>query len=306
MKKNNIHPVLIWVTLPLLLLSLLYIHYSNLSEKDVSNLIVFVANMKDGPVKDSLVAFVRKNIFPKYVVPSINLIDDYYDIKHANASELVINYFYHSPLQSNIYNTLAENINHKDPAVRWRIIKVLMNNPYPGVYELILDRAKNDKDSDTRNHAIYCLGLVGDPRAKDFLLNELKNGTVESKYQASIALNILLGSKIAVDEQLEGWLSNYVGDTNIDGSLRSNIMNFLLFIPDNKAMIIACRLLNDKSRDVRKQAIFIIGEIGSKQDINRLTSFLNDKDPEIAYETKMAIYYINNRHNRSHPDDSLK
>ncbi len=123
------------------------------------------------------------------------------------------------------------------------------NEKYLSAVDILISRALSDKDPLTRKHSLYLLGMTGDPRCADILIQALSDPEKAIRNLATRAL------------------------THIGPPVLPKVID----------------LLTDKDWKVRYRAAEIIGEIGSREGVMPLIKALSDEKDHVRYMAAKSL-----------------
>ena len=152
----------------------------------------------------------------------------------------------------------------KDPAVVDTLIKVMLDK----------------KDNETvRGDAAFTLGMIGDERAIDPLIEALQDESEEVRINVLRALGMFEDERAI--EPLLGMLKSE------DSTIRSLAVRGLKI--DNEKVVASLIDLVRNDPDVRTMAIESLGEIGTKEAVKTLLEILEGKDIDSLDRSRAAI-----------------
>lgn len=245
---------------------------------------------------------------------------------------------------------LIKVLKHKDEDVRWGaaealgkvgderavhpLIEALQDDSYPlicerasyalknigrdKVLEPLIKTLQGAKRSDSlREGAAIALGILGDNRAVDYLIEALDDGYAGVRFAATRSLG-LIGDKRAVkplkkmmlmdayiqvrdvakkaikniqDGQPKDNVKAWIRDLeSLDFAQRMKAASALGDIRDKRAVKSLCKaLLKDSDYSVRMIAAFALGRIGDERAIGPLIQALQDEDVDVRKAAKGAI-----------------
>ena len=179
------------------------------------------------------------------------------------------------------FATLLES---KDESLRRQGIQKVIKSR-PSLTTEILIKALKDSSVMVRRDALTGLGIVGDKKAVDPVI-QLLVGDSDLTTEAASVLGKLADE--AAIEQLIKLLQNP------SQSRRWGIAFALGFIRDAKAVepLIAVLESSNSDEDLQACCISALGEIKDLRAVKPIIKFLHDKSPQIRYEVATALGYL--------------
>jgi len=150
------------------------------------------------------------------------------------------------------------------------------------ICEMLKSRGKEDK---LRPALIWLLGELGDTRAEDVLMEALKKEQNQSLKNSIIIALGQVKSRKAVEQLL-----SLLNDKRAPLECKQIIIESLGNIGDERAIEEIAKYLHIVEGGLRFTAIKALGKIRSPRSAEVLIPYINDKDINIAYEAKQALW----------------
>ncbi|OUJ18503.1 HEAT repeats containing protein [Methanonatronarchaeum thermophilum] len=173
-----------------------------------------------------------------------------------------------------------------------------------------LSKLLDDKHADVRRETVNSLSLIGGEKTKPLLIKSANDKDEAVREQAILSLSDYLGEKVM--EAIVNGLSDK--EDIVKEAAAFALMDFLSKIPeqrshelrkeisekierfdsdlDHKKILVAAE--DGKRLSIRRNAIWLLGQIGDKEVVNNLISFLSEDDPQIRRITTLSLINIGN------------
>jgi len=170
---------------------------------------------------------------------------------------------------------LLLGLSHRDRRMQLGIIEALGAIGDPGAVPSLLDILSNDESSEIRWATALALGKLGDKSAIPPLIDALRDPDKYVRFGASVALKGL-GWEPAGDEEKAMYLIAHQDwpDLLALGSIAG------------KSLL---RVVQDRDRGIRAQAVRLIGETGLTETGGVCNSVLKDQDDEVRWQATLAF-----------------
>ncbi|WGI16656.1 HEAT repeat domain-containing protein [Methanonatronarchaeum sp. AMET-Sl] len=173
-----------------------------------------------------------------------------------------------------------------------------------------LSKLLDDKHPEVRRETVNSLGLIGGEKVKPLLIKAAKDKDESVREQTILSLSDYIGKDVM--DTIVGGLSDE--KDVVREAAAFSLMDFLSKIPekrsheirkeisqrlerfdselDYKKILMAAE--DGKRLSIRRNAIWLLGQIGDKEVVNKLITFLKEEDPQIRRMSTLSLINIGN------------
>jgi HEAT repeat protein len=185
-----------------------------------------------------------------------------------------------------IIKKVIENPDRYSSEMRSQAIFLLAQHGGNEVEDLMIDLAKNDRDSEVREQAIFWLSQVGGDRSLDLLL-ELLHGD----HSEELDEKIIFGIAQHGGQRSAKALRDIAGDRDRDPEMREQAI-FWLGQQGNDNFVFLRDLYADAERsDMKEKIIFSISQQGGNEQAEFLLEVLRDENEDTEIR-KNALFWL--------------
>ncbi|RZN62915.1 HEAT repeat domain-containing protein [Methanonatronarchaeum sp. AMET6-2] len=171
-----------------------------------------------------------------------------------------------------------------------------------------LSKLLEDNEPEVRREAVNSLGQIGGEEVKPLLIKAVEDKNEAVREQAILGLSDYLGEEVM--KTIVGGLSDE--EDTVREAAAFSLMDFLSKIPEKRSHEIRRKISNrlenydsnldlkkilvaaedGKRLSIRRNAIWLLGQVGDKEIVDKLISFIREDDPQIQRIATLSLINI--------------
>ncbi len=176
-------------------------------------------------------------------------------------------------------NFVLEQLDHHDPGVRKKAVDCLWYNPESDVLDQLLDRVRNDEDSDVREAALSALGVF------------MFEGELQGHAQGEVFDRDMYDSTFEVEQYREALdlLKSVWKNENRTTSERAAALESLGYTDKEEVVSFIETALSHPDKDIRRSGIFAAGQRDNQRWSEEISTILrSETDDDLLNEAAAA------------------